>query len=401
MRLLISLLIVLTGPVTHAQQYKVGDKVTAVAEIALLVDGKEADSTFPGLILIIAEVKGDLIQVNVKAANLDIPTHGWLPLKNVIPLDQAAAHFTKAIDKEPDNPVWHCARATLLRETGELDAAIAGYTQALRLDPKSSRLYFNRGIARRFKHDLDGAIADYSESLRLDPTNDHAYSNRGVARCRKQDYDGAMADFNEAIRLNPKCAWTYSNRGDARRYVKDYDGAMIDFNEAIRLDPTIAVAYFNRSNVRRDKHDNEGATKDLNEAIRLDPTFGMSYYSRGQVRWTKNDYEGAINDFERSIRFDPQHANGYWELGWLLASCPDTKHRNRAMAVDNLKKAVSILGEKNEVLLAQLAFACAQNRNLDEAIEWQAKALELAPEKDKAQYRTTLELYKKSYRYAE
>jgi len=208
-----------------------------------------------------------------------------------------------------------------------------------------------------------------------------------------------MADYAEAIRLDPKCAWTYSNRGDARRDMKDYDGAIADLSEAIRLDPQLAVAYFNRSNVRRDTNDNEGAITDLNEAIRLVPTFGIVYYSRGQVRLTKKDYEGAIRDYESSIRLDPQHANGYRELGWLLASCPDTKYRNREKSVDYLKKVVSILGEKNELLLAQLAFAYAQDRNLDEAIKWQTRAMELAPEKDKAEYRSGLEYYKQHKPY--
>ena len=51
--------------------------------------------------------------------------------------------------------------------------------------------------------------------------------------------------------------------------------------------------------------------------------------------------------------------------------------------------------------MATLAAACAENGSFGEAVEWQSKAIQLAPGQAKDELRSTLELYQSGKPYRE
>ncbi len=82
----------------------------------------------------------------------------------------------------------------------------------------------------------------------------------------------------------------------------------------------------------------------------------------------------------------------------LRAACPDDRIRDGKKALEAARKAYELAKGPNE--LATLAAAHAELGEFDKAVEWQAKAIEAAPEGQKDQYQERLKLYqeKKPYR---
>ena len=105
------------------------------------------------------------------------------------------------------------------------------------------------------------------------------------------------------------------------------------------------------------------------------------------------------------MTLNPNLAAAYRDLAWLHATCPNEKYRDGKKAFENARKAFQLSGGKEWSYLVTLAAAYAESGNFDKAKYWEAKAIEmvttdkLAKDKDKAEARSRLELYKKGRPY--
>ncbi|MCY2988082.1 MAG: tetratricopeptide repeat protein, partial [Planctomycetota bacterium] len=94
------------------------------------------------------------------------------------------------------------------------------------------------------------------------------------------------------------------------------------------------------------------------------------------------------------------YAKAYFNLAWIQATCPNARYRDGKNAIVNAGKANQLNGGKDLAYIFTLAAAYAEDGRFDRALEWQTKAIELAPENHKERLRSRLELYKlgKPYR---
>jgi tetratricopeptide (TPR) repeat protein len=251
-------------------------------------------------------------------------------------------------------------RRLVLAVKAESDKTFAECNKAILLDLQDALAYNRRGTAWMAIGESDKAIADWSQAIRLAPHDVSAYKTRGSAWLRNGQYDRAIADWSEVIRLNPEVTSAYKNRAYALVKQGEFDKAIADWNEAIRLDPTDASNYSNR---------------------------GSAWMGSGQ-------YEKAVADYNEAIRIDPQFGEAYWGLAELFATCPDAKYRDGEKALATAEKATANLGLRNSGLLLVLAACYAEARDFDSAVKWQEKAIQLAPESSKAEFRSRLALYK-------
>ena len=90
------------------------------------------------------------------------------------------------------------------------------------------------------------------------------------------------------------------------------------------------------------------------------------------------------------------------DLAWLRATCPDASYRDGKQAVTGATKACELSEWKNANAVDTLAAAYAETGQFDKAVEWQQKAIDLAPKEDtKEKGRRRLELYKAGKPYRE
>jgi len=293
------------------------------------------------------------------------------------------------------------SRGVNLAEQGE---AIADYTEAIRLDPQDAKAYYNRGFTWTNKGEYDKAISDYTEAIRLGQRSDNAkcaFYGRSKAWAGKREYDRAIADCSDAIHLDPQYADAYIVRGLYWNYIGEHDKAIADYNTAICIDPQCVEAYHNRGNTWVIKGKYRNAIADLTKAIRLDPQDPRAYNSRG-IAWNrKGKYHKAIADYTEAIRLDPKSARRYDVLAWLLATCPDSRYRDGAKAVQVAEEACELTDYRDADSLCWLAAAHAEKGNFDEAVTWQLKALDLASADENAGMHMCLELYKDGKPYHE
>lgn len=292
---------------------------------------------------------------------------GWIAAGDAVLLDQAIAHFNKAIQANAKDVHALTARGFACSTTGQPQKAVADWDKAIEYDAKAILAYYHRANNEYSKGQYDKALADYNAVIEIDPAFDWAYHVRGWIYYRRMDYDKALADYEKAIKLVPTETVFYRDRGNVAFIRKKYDDALADYTKSIEMDPAYVVPW----------------------------------QMRGRTWEAKKEYAKALADHEKAAELAPNGPFGasyHTTVAILLASCPDAKVRDGKKALVAAEKAYALAKGANE--LATLAAAHAELGEFDKAVEWQTKAVEAAPAAQKDLHQSRLKLYqeKKPYR---
>lgn len=222
-----------------------------------------------------------------------------------------------------------------------------------------------------------------------------------VSRTDNDRHEETVEDCTRAIELGRKTTCIYNSRGYAWYCRDEYDKAIEDYTKAIALDPEDAAAYFNRGSAWQSKGEYDKAIADYDRVIELDPEDADAYFSRGDVWDIRGEYEKAIADCSRAIDLEPDNADAYNQLAWLRSTCPESGFRDAQAAIESALRACELTNWQDWNILDTLAAAYAETGDFESAVCWVTKALELAPETEKAVEQNRLELYQSGTPYRE
>ena len=153
-------------------------------------------------------------------------------------------------------------------------------------------------------------------------------------------------------------------------------------------------AALQRGEAAIDRKEWDKAIAAFTEAIRIDPKADGAHYNRGYAYAEKREYAKAIADFNEAIRLEPNDPMGHSALAWTLATGSDAALRDGKRAIELANRAIKLSKGKDANDFENLAAAYAECGRFDEAVKWQARAIELGTgllDPDEAEER--LELY--------
>jgi tetratricopeptide (TPR) repeat protein len=226
---------------------------------------------------------------------------------------------------------------------------------------------------------------------------------RGNFLLKTGDFNGAILAFNKALRIDPDDAMTYLKRGTAYAALEENKDALADFSKSIQLNAKNSKAYAYRATLRIRLKDYASAVEDASEVIKLDPKNADNYHLRGNAQDEAGAYAKALADYREALRLSPLDAQSFNAVAWLLATCPDEKIRDAKQAIEHAERACGLSAWTNGNIVDTLAAAYASAGDFENAVKWQSKAVQLAPDKQKRDFNERLDLYKskKPYRKGE
>ena len=160
-----------------------------------------------------------------------------LALKNQGQLDQAIAHYRRAINIWPDYVEAHYNLGGAYIEKGEFDEALAEYRRAIEIRPDEADSHNNYGSALRELKQFDQAEIEYKRALSLRPQYVDARLNLGSLLLQRGRIAEAITNLETARRLQPNDATTHVTLALALMKNGQGSKAAAEFNHALQLAP--------------------------------------------------------------------------------------------------------------------------------------------------------------------
>jgi tetratricopeptide (TPR) repeat protein len=184
--------------------------------------------------------------------------------------------------------------------------------------------------------------------------------------------------WRTTLERNPESFMVHNNFSAHLLEKGQIDEAITHSSKAVMLRPKYAPSNVSLGNALRSRGRVDEAIDSYQKALNIDPRHAPARANLGSALYQKGRFREAIEEFEKALYLDPTAAEPHSNLALALLTAPEAELRNPARAVELARRADHLSGGGNPVILHNLALACAQNNQLDEAIEIAEKALRLA-----------------------
>jgi protein O-mannosyl-transferase len=252
-----------------------------------------------------------------------------------------------AIDAGADCDLVRVKLGTALALRGQTHQARDNFIAALHFKPDRADACHNLGLIAAKEGKLDEAISYYSQALRVDPDYTPAHANLAVALLQQEKFGEAGIHFAHVLKRER------ANQ-DARIKLKF---ALLGLG--LKANPEEAVGYYQ-------------------QLIVIQPNFGRTYYFLGAAVFEQGRKEASDAYFRRGLELDPDWPEEARQMAWALATHPDPRRRNGAMAVRIARQICAADKYRQPEILDVLAAALAETGNYDEAQRILRSAVELA-----------------------
>lgn len=224
----------------------------------------------------------------------------------------------------------------------------------------------------------DLAEADCREALEVDPDYEAAIFVLAQAYRRQKKYDEAIAGFRRLIDLNPRDAKPYLNIAEISLDTGDVERAIGHLKKAIELDPPMsAQAHLLLGSAYLEMKHPDEAELEIRKSLELRSRIPDAHYNLGLLYEDRGDIPRAMAAYQKEIELHPGAYPAHFNLALLLAAAGRQEE-----GIRHLQKAVDVNPSfaKGCIFLANALQKTGHN--LEEAIGFARRGLELEPEAD-------------------
>lgn len=187
-------------------------------------------------------------QINKKKSE-DRSAEEWFVLgyyaQQVQNYDDAQAHFTQAVLKNPQFEAAYKFRAAVCIDTQQFEDALYDLEKALEIDSTYVDAIFEKARLYHEQDENKKALEELESLLKQDPDNSDAYALMGSTHEKMGDYEKAILAFDKAIELDPESGHYFTQRGLAHYFADQYESARNDLEVAQQLSGSNHITQFN------------------------------------------------------------------------------------------------------------------------------------------------------------
>jgi len=166
-----------------------------------------------------------------------------LAMHNNGQFDEAAAHFEKALQMQPDDYLALLNMGVIRFYQGRVPEATEYAQAAIRSDANAAKAHNLLGMALAKQNRNDAALDEMRRAVKLAPKNAEIRNNLGLALAQLGRIPEAIDEFHEAVRLDPdKAAAAHANLGRALLGSGKARESIPEFEAALRLNPEFQAA---------------------------------------------------------------------------------------------------------------------------------------------------------------
>lgn len=217
-------------------------KVMVVSQEAVLKSGSDVvGKSRLGDILVGREVNGEWLWIP--------DAKGWIQRKDIVPVDRAIDHFSKAIEQSPSSQAYF-ERATARIALGQFAEAVSDLSRSVQRDPKNVAALNERGTTYRRLGKLKEAKADFDSVIASGTRHPAVFTNRALILidvATTESVEAALSDLRTALEIDTRFAPAWEASAEIREKAGLLDKALEYYALAVEIDPNFAIAWNNRA----------------------------------------------------------------------------------------------------------------------------------------------------------
>jgi tetratricopeptide (TPR) repeat protein len=289
-------------------------------------------------------------------------------------LDTAAQCFRKAISLDPRFAEAVANLGSALEECGQADEAVLCHRRALELKPDCAEIHGNLGNALRSAGSPEEARAAYETALRLRPDYAEGWMNLGNLDFDRGRYAQAEQHYRRAVGLNSRLHAAKSNLGAALAQLGNHREAETWCLEAVQANPGDAAAQCNLASIWVMTGRPEEAERLCRQALASDPAMPAAHTNLGLALTRLHRFEEAEAHCRAALQMSPGRPAGHAHLARILQLTGRFEESELW-----LRRGLELAPE-HERLLGGMGDFCVARVDLDGALCWYDRCIEMAPE---------------------
>jgi Flp pilus assembly protein TadD len=243
--------------------------------------------------------------------------------------------------------------------------------------------------------DVGGAIVEYKECLRMFPNDQAAHSDLASLYEQSGQSDEEIQEFKRYIAIAPP-PQDESERFDLARVLQragQLSDAAAECQEILRGTPDDPQVHDQLGEIRLQQGYLPDALYEFTTASALEPDRDEYHIDMAFTLDRLERPEDAISQFRIALKLSPQSAWVHNNFAWFYATTKNFKYRNPQAALGEAKEAMELSEGKESGIIDTLAEAYFSNRQFDEAMTTESKAIDLDP--DNLQLQQQLDRFKR------
>jgi tetratricopeptide (TPR) repeat protein len=235
-------------------------------------------------------------------------------------LDEAAAHYRRAIALRPDYAAAYSNLGTALRGQGRLDEAVTAYERAITLQPDFPDAHYNLANALVDQGKAPAAIEHFHVALRVVPGSAEVHNNLGIALAANGKAEEAMAEFRAALVADPGSAKAHRNLGDLLAGTERRADAIDHLRRAAELAPADATIHYDFGSVLLEAGQLDEAIKEFRAALAITPASAETLNNLGIALASQGKIDDAIAEFQLALKRRPGFPDAQKNLTMALSA---------------------------------------------------------------------------------
>jgi tetratricopeptide (TPR) repeat protein len=233
-------------------------------------------------------------------------------------LDEATAHYQRAIALAPDYAPAYNNLGTSLRAEGKLDEAVKTYQQALQLRGEYPDAQYNLANALIDAGKPAEAAGHFRVALQTIPGSVDVHNNLGIALMAEGRRDEAMDEFNQALQVDPASVQAHRNLAEALGAAHRYDEAIREYRTAVQLDPANASTRYDFGSMLVEMDRLDEAIAEFRAALQMDPKMVAAHNNLGIALASLGRMDEAIEQFRQALALQPDFEDARRNLAVAL-----------------------------------------------------------------------------------